>query len=61
MKIVKIFKDNTVRIRSDTHNEYDVTIKPFNCTCKHFRFRLIGTGQLCKHIEFVLEKMGEKR
>lgn len=60
MKIKKI-DENTYEVESSTPGKfYKVDIsKPF-CGCAHFRFRMMKTGGVCKHIAAVREKLGKK-
>lgn len=46
---VEFSNENHARVRSASGNIYDVTDN--SCTCPHYRYRLQGTGEACRHIE----------
>lgn len=40
---------------SSSNKEYEVNTMELTCTCPHYTYRLIGTGEICKHIKQVLD------
>lgn len=43
------------KVKSSTGTgEYIVDTMMLSCTCPHYKYRLMGTGELCKHIREVL-------
>lgn len=44
------------KVKSSTgKGEYEVNTMELSCTCPHYMYRLMGTGQICKHIKQVLD------
>jgi len=58
MKIIK--EEQGIFTVQGERGTYEVIVNPFNCTCQDYKFRKEKLGQICKHINFVLDEKNKE-